>query len=84
MAWKMIADARTGLRPLQEETVLNGIFNGDLRALQLENGCVIFDDDQPNYHTRDGREFAEVLELEHEADGVSSVIIGYVEINSNV
>ena len=81
MARSMIADARTGLRPLQGETVLPGIFNGDLRALQLENGCVIFDDDQPNYHTRDGREFAEVLELEDEADGVSGVVIGYVEVN---
>lgn len=81
MTHKMIADARTGLRPLQEETVLSGIFNGDLRALQLENGCVIFDDNQPNYHTRDGREFAEVLELEKDIDGVSGVVIGYVEIN---
>ena len=81
MARSMIADARTGLRPLQDETVLTGIFNGDLRALQLENGCVIFDDDQPNYHTRDGREFAEVLELEDEADGGSGVVIGYVEVN---
>ncbi|MDD6612168.1 MAG: hypothetical protein PUE91_08205 [Clostridiales bacterium] len=81
MARNMIADARTGLRPLQDETVLTGIFNGDLRALQLENGCVIFDDDRPNYHTRDGREFAEVLELEDAADGISGVVIGYVEIN---
>lgn len=80
MSRKMIADARTGLRPLQQETVLTGIFNGDLRALQLENGCVIFDDDRPNYHTRDGREFAEVLELEDMKDSVSGLIIGYVEI----
>ena len=49
--------------------------------MQLENGCVIFDDDRPNYHTQDGREFAEVLELEDEADGISGVVIGYVEIN---
>lgn len=80
MARNMIADARTGLRPLQQETVLSGIFNGDLCALELENGCVIFDDDRPNYHTRDGREFAEVLELEDEADGISGLVIGYVEI----
>lgn len=80
MARSMIADARTGLRPLQWEPVLTGIFNGDLRALQLENGCVIFDDNRPNYHTQDGREFAEVLELEDAEDGVSGLIIGYVEI----
>ena len=34
-----IADARTGLRPLSEKSILEGIFNGDLRALELENGC---------------------------------------------
>lgn len=78
MARKMIADARTGLRPLNGETILHGIFNGDLRALELENGCVIFDDNRPNYHTRDGREFAEVLECEDDTD--SGMIIGYVEL----
>ncbi|MCD8357304.1 MAG: hypothetical protein LUE11_12160 [Clostridia bacterium] len=80
MARNMIADARTGLRPLQDELILTGIFNGDLCALELENGCVIFDDDRPNYHTRDGREFAEVLELEDETDGISGLVIGYVEV----
>ena len=78
----MIADGRTGLRPLRDEPVLCGIFNGDLRALELENGCVIYEDDRPNYHTRDGREFAEVLELEDESDGVSGLVVGYVELIS--
>lgn len=81
MSRKMIADAHTGLRPLQNEQVLGGIFNGDLRALELENGCVIYSDDRPNYHTTDGREFAEVLELEDDADGVSGLVIGYTEIH---
>ena len=80
MARKMIADARTGLRPLGKETVLTGIFDGDTCGLKLENGCLIFDDGQPNYHTKDGREFAEVLELEDEEDGISGLIVGYVEI----
>lgn len=76
----MIADAHTGLRPLKEEPVLCGVFNGDICALELENGCVIFSDDRPNYHTKDNREFAEVLELENENDGISGLIVGYVEI----
>ncbi len=76
----MIADARTGLRPLQDEPILSGIFNGDTIGLELENGCVVFDDDRPNYHTADNREFAEVLELEDEADGIGGLLIGYVEI----
>ena len=82
MSRKMIADARTGLRPLQDEQILCGIFNGDLYALELENDCVIYADDRPNYHTKDNREFAEVLELENETDGVSGLVIGYVEIIS--
>ncbi|WP_394273649.1 hypothetical protein [Butyricicoccus sp.] len=81
MSRMMIADERTGLRPLNNEPVLSGIFDGDTCGLRLENGCVIFDDGQPNYHTQDGREFAEVLELEDEADGVSGLIAGYVELN---
>lgn len=80
MARTMIADARTGLRPLNEEEVLTGIFDGDTCGLKLENGCLIFDDGRPNYHTSDGREFAEVLELEDEDDGISGLIVGYVEI----
>lgn len=76
----MIADERTGLRPLGDEPVLSGIFNGDVSALELENGCVISPDDRPNYHTVDGREFAEVLELEDDADGISGLLIGYVEL----
>ncbi|MDO5785455.1 MAG: hypothetical protein Q4P20_10385 [Eubacteriales bacterium] len=81
MSRKMIADERIGLRPLQGEPVLCGIFNGDLCALELENGCIIYSDDRPNYHTKDGREFAEVLELEDDADSVSGLVIGYIEIN---
>lgn len=76
MPRQVIADERTGIRPLKDETVLYGIFNGDVCALELENGCIIFSDDRPNYHTEDNREFAEVLEIE----GISGEIIGYVEV----
>ena len=75
---RMIADARRGLRPLTNEPILHGIFDGDTRGLKLENGCVIFDDGKPNYHTRDGREFAEVVELE--SDQIHGEIIGSVEL----
>ena len=77
MAKYKIADARTGLRPLSEKSILEGIFNGDLRALELENGCVIYDDERPNYHTRDGREFAEVIEVQ------AGEIVGYTEITND-
>ena len=76
---KMIADERTGLRPLNGETVWTGIFDGDLCAIRLENGCVIDAGSGPNYRTRDGREFAEVLALTG-AQPDSGEIIGYVEI----
>ena len=77
MAKYKISDALTGLRPLLGQPILEGIFNGDLRALELENGCVIYDDGQPNYHTRDGREFAEVIEVK------SGEIVGYTEITND-
>ena len=48
-----------------------------LPALELENGCVIYDDGRPNYHTRDGREFAEVIEVQ------SGEIVGYTEITND-
>lgn len=82
MPRKMIADERTGLRPLKQKPVLSGVFDGDTCGLRLENGCLIFDDGRPNYHTEDGREFAEVLELEDGPDGTIAQIIGYVQVNT--
>lgn len=81
MTRRMIADERYGLRPLQNEPVLSGTFDGDVQAVRLENGCVI--DARPgtwNYTTPDGRMFAEVLELEDEADGIGGIVLGYVEV----
>lgn len=74
----MIADVRTGPRPLQDQPILCGIFDGDQGTLALENGCTLFADARPNYHTKDGREFAEVWEVDETDD--SAVVIGYTEI----
>lgn len=77
----IIADERTGPRPLDRAPVLSAIFDGDHPdCLTLENGCRIFCDDRPNYHTHDGREFAEVQELEQTKSGLEGIIIGYTEI----
>ena len=78
MARILIGDSHTGLRPLGKEKILHGTFDGDICGLKLDNGCVIFDDNQANYHTKDGREFAEVIEMED--DEIHGQIIGYVEI----
>jgi hypothetical protein len=76
-----IADERTGARPLGNAKILSATFDGDHpNYLTLENGCRIFCDERPNYHTVDGREFAEVQELEKTKNGVEGVIIGYTEI----
>ncbi|MDO5547317.1 MAG: hypothetical protein Q4F79_02395 [Eubacteriales bacterium] len=76
-----IIDERTGARPLGDAEILSATFDGDHPDyLTLENGCRIFCDDRPNYHTEDGREFAEVQELEKTKDGLEGVIIGYTEI----
>ena len=81
MTKTLIADERTGPRPLGDAEILCATFDGDHpNYLTLENGCRIFCDDRPNYHTEDGREFAEVQELEPSAGGVEAVIIGYTEI----
>lgn len=77
----IIADERTGVRPLCCEEILSGIFDGDHPGyLTLENGCRIACDDRPNYHTDDGREFAEVQELEQTSGGLEGIIIGYTEV----
>lgn len=77
----VIADERTGIRPLNDAPILTATFDGDHPDyLTLENGCRIFCDSRPNYHTEDGREFAEVQELEQTKDGLEGVIIGYTEI----
>ena len=77
----IIADERTGSRPLDGAEILCATFDGDHPDyLTLENGCRIFCDHRPNYHTDDGREFAEVQELEKTRGGVEAVIIGYTEV----
>lgn len=80
MKRKIIADERNGVRSWTGEPILCGTFDGDTCALRLENNCVIYADERPNYHTQDGREFAEVLELEEEADGLGGLVIGYAEV----
>ena len=80
MKRKIIADEQNGVRAWAGERILCGTFDGDICALRLENDCVIYADDRPNYHTRDGRVFAEVLELEDETDGIGGLVIGYAEL----
>ncbi len=81
MKYVVIADERTGARPIGNAEILSATFDGDHPDyLTLENGCQISCDERPNYHTPDGREYAEVQELEHTPNGLEGVIIGYTEI----
>ncbi len=84
MKYIVIADERTGVRPIGNAEILSAVFDGDHpNYLTLDNGRRITCDERPNYHTPDGEEYAEVQELEQTEAGLEGVIIGYTEIIPN-
>lgn len=81
MKYIVIADERTGARPIGDAEILNAVFDGDHpEYLTLDNGHRITCDERPNYHTPEGYEYAEVQELEQTASGLEGVVIGYTRI----
>ncbi len=79
----VIADERTGIRPIGDAEILNAIFDGDHPDyLTLDNGDrIACDDALPNYHTKDGREYAEVQEHEYTSEGIEVLLIGYTLVS---